>query len=285
MTGDPATRTAAESVGLLTDEEIAAYHRDGILLVRGVLSPEEVELAREGIAAVLEQEGMLAKIASGVDDPGRFVEDFRRWTEIPQIEQLALRSRAPRYAAELLQRWSQDGPVRFYHDHVLVKEGGTTQRTPWHQDQPYYNVDGHGTSAWIPVDPVPLGGCLELVAGSHDGPWKMPRTFLDGKAKWFPEGSLDELPDIEADRDAHPIQAWQMQPGDAIFFDFLTIHGAPGFPFQGRRRVLSLRYLAGDAVHAPREWVTSPPFDELVGIIPDGAPMDDPLFPIVPVAG
>ncbi|HEY3036058.1 MAG TPA: phytanoyl-CoA dioxygenase family protein [Streptosporangiaceae bacterium] len=54
--------------------------------------------------------------------------------------------------------------VRFYHDHVLVKEGGTRQRTPWHQDQPYYNVDGRGVSAWIPVDPVPEAGCLELVA-------------------------------------------------------------------------------------------------------------------------
>lgn len=267
--------------GLLTPEEVAAYHRDGVLVVRGVLSPDEVELARSGIAEVLASTGMLTQVASGVDDPGRFVEDFRRWQEIAAFERLALRSRVPSYAVELLSPWADAGPVRFYHDHVLVKEGGTRQRTPWHQDQPYYNVDGHGTSAWIPVDPVPALGCLELVAGSHDGPWKMPRTFLDGKARWFPEGTLAELPDIEADRSGFDIRAYALRPGDAIFFDFLTIHGAPGFPFAGRRRVLSLRYLAGDAVHAPRDWVTSPPFDELVGIIPAGAPMDDPLFPVV----
>jgi ectoine hydroxylase-related dioxygenase (phytanoyl-CoA dioxygenase family) len=76
--------------------------------------------------------------------------------------------------------------VRFYHDHVLVKEGGTRQRTPWRQDQPYYNVDGRGVSAWIPVDPVPANGCLELLAGSHRGPWLMPRTFLTKEARWFP---------------------------------------------------------------------------------------------------
>ncbi|MGA8046936.1 MAG: phytanoyl-CoA dioxygenase family protein [Dermatophilaceae bacterium] len=271
---------------LLTDHEIEAYHRDGVLVVRGVLSPDEVELAREGIQAVLRESGMLTQVASGIDDPGRFVEDFRRWQQVPQIERLALHSDVPRYATELLSRWTPAGqPVRFYHDHVLVKEGGTKQRTPWHQDQPYYNVDGHGTSAWIPVDPVPFEGCLELVAGSHDGPWKMPRTFLDGKAKWFPEGTLEELPDIDEARDAYGIRAADLQPGDAIFFDFLTIHGAPGFPFQGRRRVLSLRYLAGDATHAPRDWVTSPPFDELVGVIPRGAPMDDPLFPTVSSPG
>ncbi len=264
-----------------TPDDIAAYHRDGVLVVRGLLTPDDVELARAGIARVLASPGMLTKVASGVDDPGRFVEDFRRWSEIPEIERLARHSAVSAYAAALLARWSGDGPVRFYHDHVLVKEGGTRQRTPWHQDQPYYNVDGHGTSAWIPVDPVPRAGCLELVAGSHDGPWRMPRTFLEGKAKWFPEGALEELPDIEGERSAYDIRAADLAPGDAIFFDFLTIHGAPGFPFTGRRRVLSLRYLAGDARHAPRGWVTSPPFDELVGILPDGAAMDDPLYPIV----
>lgn len=272
----------APSDRLLSDDDIEAYHRDGVLVVRGVLTPEEVETAREAIADVLAASGLLTQVASGIDDPGRFVEDFRRWQEFPALEQLALHSKTPRYAAELLARFTEpEQAVRFYHDHILVKEGGTRQRTPWHQDQPYYNVDGHGTSAWIPVDPVPLAGCLELVAGSHEGPWKMPRTFLDGKAKWFPECSLEELPDIESDRDAFDIRAADLQPGDAIFFDFLTIHGAPGFPFQGRRRVLSLRYLAGDATHAPRDWITSPPFDELVGVLPAGAPMEDPLFPVV----
>ncbi|MGH3198930.1 MAG: phytanoyl-CoA dioxygenase family protein [Streptosporangiaceae bacterium] len=67
--------------------------------------------------------------------------------------------------------------LRFYHDHVLVKEGRTRQHTPWHQDQPYYNVDGWGISTWIPVDRIPEAGCLELVASSHRGPWLMPRTL------------------------------------------------------------------------------------------------------------
>jgi ectoine hydroxylase-related dioxygenase (phytanoyl-CoA dioxygenase family) len=111
--------------------------------------------------------------------------------------------------------------------------------------QPSYNVDGRGVSAWIPVDPVPAAGCLELLAGSHRGPWLMPRPFLAGEAKWFREGSLAELPDIEADRGAFDIRRYDLEPGDAIFFDFLTVHGAPGFPFGGRRRVLSLRYLSG----------------------------------------
>jgi ectoine hydroxylase-related dioxygenase (phytanoyl-CoA dioxygenase family) len=131
------------------------------------------------------------------------------------------------------------------------------------------------------VDPVPADGCLELLAGSHRGPWLMPRTFLTRQARWFPEGSLGELPDVDADPAAFDIRRFALEPGDAIFFDFLTVHGAPGFPHQGRRRVLSLRYLSADARHAPRPWRTSPPFEGLDAELPAGAAMDHPLFPVV----
>jgi ectoine hydroxylase-related dioxygenase (phytanoyl-CoA dioxygenase family) len=255
----------------------ALFSRDGVVCVRAALDPAEVATAASAIEKVLANPGPLAQVASSPDDPGLFTEDFCRWQDIPEIERLALRSRLPAIAAAVLAT----PRVRFYHDHVLVKEGRTRQRTPWHQDQPYYNVDGHGVSAWIPVDPVPEAGCLELVAGSQRGPWLLPRTFLTSQARWFPEGSLAELPDIEADRQAFDIRRFELAPGDAIFFHFLTVHGAPGFPFESRRRVLSLRYLAADARHAPRRWPTSPLFAGLDRELPAGAEMDHPLFPVV----
>jgi ectoine hydroxylase-related dioxygenase (phytanoyl-CoA dioxygenase family) len=262
---------------LAYEEAAEAFARDGVVCLRSVLDRDQVTAAAEAIDAVLARPGPLAQVASAADDPGAFTEDFCRWREIPQIERLARYSPVPAAAAALLAT----PQVRFYHDHVLVKESGTRQRTPWHQDQPYYNVDGRGVSAWIPVDPVPADGCLELLAGSHRGPWLMPRTFLTRQARWFPEGSLGELPDVDADPAAFDIRRFALEPGDAIFFDFLTVHGAPGFPHQGRRRVLSLRYLSADARHAPRPWRTSPPFEGLDAELPAGAAMDHPLFPVV----
>jgi ectoine hydroxylase-related dioxygenase (phytanoyl-CoA dioxygenase family) len=262
---------------LVREADVAAFGRDGVVLVRGVLDPDEVRLARTAIGEVLDDPGPLAQVASGDDDPGRFFEDFRRWREVPAIGSLATGSRVPAVAAALMRA----GEVRFYHDHVLVKEGGTAQRTPWHQDQPYYNVDGRGVSAWIPVDPVPAAGSLAVVAGTHHGAWYLPRTFLMKEARWFPEGSLAEIPDVDADPDAYDVRTFEMEPGDAVFFDFLAVHGAPGFPFAGRRRVLSLRYLSPSARHAPRPWRTSPPFEDLEARLPPGAAMDDALFPVV----
>lgn len=252
------------------------FAADGAVCVRGAFGAEDVALATAAIEATLADLSPTAKRASA-DDDGAFVEDFCRWADVPEIERLA-RGPAAAIAAEL----TGSTTVRLFHDHVLVKEAGTRQRTPWHQDLPYYNVDGRQlVSMWMPVDPVPRASSLELVAGSHLGPWYMPRTFLDGQARWFPEGSLAELPDVDGEPDAHRVLAWDLEPGDAVFFHMLSLHGAAGFPGPGRRRVLSLRFLGDDAVHAPRRWATSPPFPGLADELPAGAPMDHPLFPVV----
>jgi Phytanoyl-CoA dioxygenase (PhyH) len=197
------------------------FRRDGAVCVRGAFSPEEVALVERGIERNLAEPSAGAIVASRPDDAGRFVEDFCNWQVIPEYEQFIRGSAAAAIAGELLG----SERVRLFHDHLLVKEPGTSQRTPWHQDQPYYNVEGKQVvSMWMPVDPVALESTLEFVAGSHLGPWLMPRTFLDEEAKWFPEGSLEELPDIDADPEAFRILGWALERGDAVFFHMLTLH-------------------------------------------------------------
>lgn len=266
------------NVAVLTDEQIEDFHRDGSLIVRGLFTPQEVADIERGIERVLAEPGPMFKVASQPDDPGRFVEDFCRWQDVEEIEQIARTSRA----ADVAQALMGGGSVRLYHDHVLVKEPGTRQETPWHQDQPYYNVDGvQNVSLWAPVDPVAPESTLEFLAGSHRMGWLMPRTFLDNQAKWFPEGTLSEIPAVEADREAFDIRGWAMEPGDAVFFHMLTIHHAYGVPGANRRRAFSLRFLGDDMVHAPRPWVTSPQFDGLEEVLPVGTPMEHPLFPVL----
>ena len=186
--------------------------------MRGAFSPEEIALVERGIERNLAEPSPRAIVASRPDDPGRFVEDFCNWQEIPEYEEFIRGSNAAAIAGELMG----SDQVRLYHDHLLVKEPGTAQRTPWHQDQPYYNVEGAQTcSMWLPVDPVDRASTLEFVAGSHLGPWLMPRTFMDSEAKWFPEGSLEELPDIDAEPARFRIVGWALEPGDAVFFHML----------------------------------------------------------------
>ena len=153
---------------------------------------------------------------------------------------------------------------RLYHDHVLVKEPGTQQRTPWHQDQPYYNVDGvQNASMWFPVDPVDRSATLEFIAGTHRGPWFMPRTFLDDQAEWFPDGSLAELPDFAADRATRPWRDARLGTRTRRRRVLQHAHG-PRIrrrrPAATRRRCSRCAILGDDMVHAP------PPMDDLATV-------------------
>jgi ectoine hydroxylase-related dioxygenase (phytanoyl-CoA dioxygenase family) len=253
------------------------FWRDGAVCVRGAFTPDEVALARAAIDENLASLSPLAKRASSTDD-GVFVEDFCNWRRLSAMERFIRESAAGRIAGELMGARR----VRLYHDHVLVKEPGTRQRTPWHQDIPYYNVDGRqNISMWCPVDPVARESTLEFIKGSHLGPWFMPRSFLDGQAKWFPDGALAEMPDLAADPERFPVIGWALEPGDAVFFHMLTLHGSGGVSGPNRRRVLSVRFLGDDMVHVVRPWTTSPPFPGLADELPDGAPLDHPLFPLL----
>ncbi len=117
-----------------------------------MLTDDEVALLREGIEANLAAPSTRALVASRPDDPGRFFEDFCNWQAIAPYRRFIDESPL----AALAQRLMASTTVRLYHDHLLVKEPGTRQRTPWHQDQPYCNIEGlQNVSMWIPVDPVP----------------------------------------------------------------------------------------------------------------------------------
>ncbi len=272
----PSLRARAQAA--VTPDVQAAYTRDGAVCLRQLLTPDEVALLTQGLDANLAQPSARAIVASRPDDPGFFIEDFCNWQTNPAYRRFIVES--PLAHVTALLTGSQR--VRLYHDHMLTKEPGTRTPTPWHQDQPYYNVSGfQNSSFWIPVDPVSRASMLEFVAGSHGGPWLMPRTFMTHQAQWFPVGSLAELPDINHHRSAHPILGWALEPGDLVCFHMLTLHAAAGVDGPHRRRVFSVRFLGDDMRHAPRSWKTSPDFPGLATELPAGAEMDHPLFPVL----
>ena len=258
-------------------ERAAEFQRDGACVIRGVLTAHELARLETGVEANLADPSERAVEGGGGAGAGRFFEDFRNWTRIPEYEDVIRGSRLGALAAEL----TRSATVRLHHDHLLVKEPGTTIRTPWHQDQPFYNIDGADTvSFWIPLDPVPRESTLEFVAGSHaTRTWYMPRGFFDDRPMVFEEGTFADVPDVEADRDAHTILGWELEPGDAVAFNMLTLHAAGGA--RNRRRAFSVRIAGDDVRLAERPHPTSPSFPELEGRLGHGDELDHPLFPVL----
>lgn len=258
-----------------------AFARDGVTVLRGVFT-DWVERLREGVEKNLDEPGPHARHYTPEGQPGRFFGDYCNWQRIAEYEDFVRDSDLGAIGAALMP----SDQVRFFHEHVLVKEPGTEQPTPWHHDQPYYPVDGKlNVSLWIPLDPVARDTCPEFIAGSHLwGKWFVPTRFT-GEV-WDRDTnseSIERIPDIEADRDAYDVRAYDLKPGDAIAFNFLTVHGAP--PNRSgttRRRGFSARLLGDDATWAMRSGPTSPPFPELSEQLRHGDPLDGvAAFPLI----
>ncbi|HUY84334.1 MAG TPA: phytanoyl-CoA dioxygenase family protein [Steroidobacteraceae bacterium] len=258
-----------------SDETVEAFQRDGVAVLRGVFRDWVDALAR-GVERVLRDPSPLERSYQSEDGSSPFFQDYCNWRRIADFRAFVFESPAARVAARLMR----SREARFFHDHVLVKRPGTGSVTPWHQDAPYYCVRGTQTvSFWAPLDPVTRSISLECVAGSHR--WSergfRPKRF-DG-TPLYAEGDFDEVPDIDAERERLSIRGWDMQPGDAIAFDFRTVHGAPANRTHTMRRVFSVRWVGEDARFARRAGPTSPPFPHLR--LADGDPLDVADFPLV----
>jgi ectoine hydroxylase-related dioxygenase (phytanoyl-CoA dioxygenase family) len=239
---------------LVTPDMIETYQRDGVVLVRGLFK-DHVETLRRGVEINMTQPGPFAAENLKAGEGGRFFDDYCNWQRIPEFERVIRSSAAAEVAADLMQSRT----VQLFHDHVLVKEPGTSKPTPWHQDGPYYFVRGRQTiSFWSPLDSV-REASLRCVAGSHRWPNEvLPKRWL-ADTSFYPDPSL-YMPVPDPDAEGMDIREWEMEPGDAVAFDFQTLHGARGNETAQRRRAFSLRLVGDDARYVDRPGRTSPPF-------------------------
>ncbi len=263
-----------DSVFEIGEDVIDAFQRDGCAVVRGVFG-EWIEGLGEGIEENMAAPSFRERTYQPEDGTAPFFQDFCNWDRIAGYRALVRSSPMAGIAAQLMRSKT----ARIFHDHVLVKEPGNSIATPWHQDQPYYLVEAtQSVSFWVPLDPVPRDRTIEFVAGSHRAGKIYRAERFDGTSLY--DGDKTEaVPDVAAAREDLDIRGWEVAPGDAVVFNFRTLHGAPANQSTARRRVISVRWVGDDATFAARPGRTSPPFPDLD--YRDGAPFDAPEFPVL----
>ena len=238
----------------LSKEHIKSFQDDGVVLIKGLFA-DYVELIQTGIDYNIQNPGRYAAENIKDGEGGRFFDDYCNWNRISQFQEVIKNSKVAEVAAGLMKSKT----VQVFHDHVLVKEPGTSKPTPWHQDSPYYFVEGSQTvSFWSPVDAV-TDATLRCVAGSHK--WSKPvlptRWLNEDK---FYKDTVKYMPVPDPDAEGMKILEWDMDPGDAVAFHYGILHGARGNETKKRRRAFSLRLVGDDARYVERPGPTSPPF-------------------------
>lgn len=258
----------------ITEVDRAAYARDGIVCLRRQFDADWIAHLADWVERAMAVPGPSGEDYARSSDNGRFFGDLDLARRLEGFDHFLRESPA----AEIAGRIMGARKANFFYDQLLVKEPGTGERTPWHQDQPYWAVAGRQVcSIWLPLDPVARETCVEYVAGSHDWPEFSPYHFVDGTP--YAGSGLPPLPDIEAERAHHRIVTFALEPGDCLVFQAMIVHGAPGNSSRHRRRALATRWTGDDARYCLRPGEVAIPTRDPG--LEHGDPMDCADFPVV----
>ena len=183
------------------------------------------------------------------DSEGLFFYDVAAWKTDPGVRMVAFDSALPGIAAELLDARY----LNFWEDTTFVKAPHTRQKTAFHQDLAYFQIEGEQcVIVWIPLDAADDGsGVMQYIRGSHRwGETFAPNAFVSRTS--FPSSPHPKCPDIEGNLAAYDIVSFQVKPGDVIIHHVMTVHGAGGNRSDLWRRAMSFRYCGDDVRYFDR---------------------------------
>lgn len=235
---------------MLSADQVEQYQTDGVICLRQAVDQRWIDLLRAGVQHNLDEPGERARLWNRADDGSETFYDSQSWTRIPEYEQFIRDSELASLAGQLMKSES----VNFFFDAIFCRTNGSQFRTPFHQDEPYWSVEGFDTcSAWMPLMPVAKRSCLEFVRGSHATGTRYSQVSFgdmvdDARDRVSYDDTFVPFPDIEGDRESFDIISWDMEPGDVAVFNARMIHGGSGLLAPDRDlQVFNTQWLGDDA--------------------------------------
>ena len=256
---------------MIDGSSIAEYDRDGVVCVRSAFDARWIDVLEDGMTQHLGDPTRRARVWDS-DEQGRTMRwDSMAWRRIPQYERFIRDSGAAALAGTVMG----SDAVNFYFDAVFVRSAGSQFETPWHQDEPYWTVDGFDTcTIWMPLVPVRAENALAFVPGSHrwgeayehyDFGRLNPDAKDDVDHSDFSHAADRPVPDIAADPERYGVVSWDMEPGDCAVFNSRIMHGGSGrLPDNTELRVFTSKWLGDNVRIAFRDVGMDPDFSELM---------------------
>jgi ectoine hydroxylase-related dioxygenase (phytanoyl-CoA dioxygenase family) len=269
----------------LTSEEKAAFDADGVVLLKRAVAPEWVPLITEAVDRELDVDvdGLPREVRAGgmarhlfVDNP-----DFATFLHETGLARLAAQA-------------TGSSTIRAYFDQIFIKPADAGDKVfDWHQDAPYWPIGGDTVvSTWLALTSNSAeSSALEFVRGSHLWDVSYRPVAGDGSREamnqmWDGFGDLahsmpDEVLAFEDHPDRYDILQFEVEPGDALLFDYRIVHRSRGNPTPNRRVAVSWRWLGDRA-----RWAWERGKDPVVNqshttVQPGDLIADDTAFPVV----
>lgn len=218
-------------------DQKASYQANGHVLLRNIVSQEEMEVYRPVILEAADRFNTEKRKMEDRDTYGKaFLQIMNLWEVDEAVRKFTLAKRLAGIAADLMGVKN----VRLYHDQALFKEAGGGH-TPWHQDQYYWPLNTDNTiTMWMPLVDINIEmGMLTFASGSQNLGYLGDLDISDTS-----EAVLSDL----VKEKGYPIsRAETMQAGDATWHSGWTLHAAPGNLSESRREVMTVIFMDADA--------------------------------------
>jgi ectoine hydroxylase-related dioxygenase (phytanoyl-CoA dioxygenase family) len=198
----------------ITDDDVAAFARDGFVIKRAFFDAEEIG----NVTEAMRLDPSIKQKAFALDDGRSGATDIVVWNHPGNdiFGAVARCERIVRGSERLL-----GGEVYHYHSKITMKRPGGGGTWNWHQDYGYwyknYILSPDLLSVAIAVTPQTVAnGCLQVLKGSHLL-GRIEHPMVGGQTSADPDRMAHILERLET-------VVCEMAPGDAIFFHANTLH-------------------------------------------------------------
>jgi ectoine hydroxylase-related dioxygenase (phytanoyl-CoA dioxygenase family) len=257
---------------MLTESQVAQFHRDGFIKGNRVLTDEQIKSLQEETLRVIADREDKSKPQPVM------VHNMKKDASAPvwQIVNIHLASKPfmelvshPTIAEEIAQLTNAK-EVRLWHDQIQFKPAETGGVNMWHQDSPYWPTLQPKTTqvtAWIALDDVDVdNGCMSMVPGSQN--------FGDTVSYLH---TLKDFRAMPTEFNGKPIEVktCPVKRGEVHYHHALTWHGSHENKSGRPRRAIALHFMNeqttydSNGKHVMKEYIK----------VPHGSKMEGDAFP------
>jgi len=237
---------------MLTDQEVAQYHREGFIVVPDVISEEDLAELRKVTEEFVEASRQTLEHTDVFDlEPGHSASQPRlRRIKTPHLQHpvYARMVKHPKIVAVLQRLWGPN--IRFDLSKLNLKAAGFGSSLEWHQDWAFYPHTNEDLAAvGIMIDDFkPDNGSMLVIPGSHTGP------IYNHHAKGHFVGGIDP---VESGIDFSKSVMCTGKAGSITVHHVRLLHGSSANTSGRPRRFLLHQYRAADAwplILPPTSW-------------------------------
>ncbi|MFY0630491.1 MAG: phytanoyl-CoA dioxygenase family protein [Flavobacteriaceae bacterium] len=227
---------------MISKEEISFFKKEGYLVVRNLLSKEELAYYGQLYNSFLDNSIDASKYRSDLSGMNKAKEKITQIMVpskvLPELLQKSIHIKTLLIAKQLL---GDDLALDF--DMLINKSPNTNTSTPWHQDAAYWidMPDRRALSCWVAIDRAfKENGCM----------WYTPKSHIGEIVKHEQTGNKGALKCNGKEENSVCVE---LEPGSCVFHDGRTMHYSRGNSTNSDRRAFITNFRPQKMIDLERE--------------------------------